>query len=846
MRKLLVTRGPQGAGKSTTLRQLGLGGHILNPDSIRRILASPVMNPQGFITTPQEHDRRVWGMVKSILTERMSRGELLAVDATHRAAGDFRLYLTLARRYRYTIGVLDFSTIPLALALARNRDRPDFEIVPEDALRRTHQACQDGQIPEGVHHILWQEGGGHLDAVRSWLAEPVLDGDAYTAVYLIGDLQGCLYPLRRFFDAYPFRDDALYLFVGDLCDRGTENGDLLRYLMPLIEKPNVRVHWGNHEDYLNDWSQGEEILNEEFTERTAPQLLAAGITPEDADALCQRLVDFTVYRRAGVSVMVNHAGLSNVPAHPERISLRQYALGTGYYNDPVDERFDRLAPEGWVQVHGHRNPDNRPPQASARSYNLEGQVEHGGQLRVLIHDARGFTPVSIDNPVYRDYQIRQRLGSLRAEEAHRMPSWLQEMPLIPTMPAPELAAMREHPLIREKPLESRPWISSFNFTRDAFYQRSWDALNVTARGLFINNETDEIAARSYDKFFNLGEREETRPENLREHLQFPVTVYRKDNGFLGILGYDSRPGTLMFCSKTSIDSDFAGWFEDIFDTRVPPGKKELLRRYLRDTQSAMAFEVIDPNNDPHIIAYDAPRLVLLDVIRRHPTFARLEYRALQSVGKRFGLEVKGRAMTFQAWEGLWGWLRQARAPDYQFSGEWVEGFVMEDCAGFQFKLKCDYYNFWKSMRGLKDRILALRGTDRPLGRDIREPRVQAFYDWAVQLSDEALSKDIVTLRELFLAGADVPTYTPPRSAQPSPAAIGFQRALENLAQEAQIKRKTADGLLRAALENNDKLAVLRASPIRDRLVLAATPGQTQMDAAEAVNMDLDAPEPMEE
>ena len=843
MRKLVVMRGPQGGGKSTLLRSLGLDGHVLSPDTLRRSLSGPVMAPGGEITTSQEHNRQVWSRTERLAEERMARGELLVIDATHRSRRDFRGYMRLAERYRYRVACMDFSSIPLELALARNRMRPDYEIVPEAAVRRTHRSCRDGEVPEGVHRILWAPDGSHAAALQAWVAEPVLDADAYRMVCHIGDLQGCDLPLARFFDRHPFSEDVLYLFVGDLCDRGPENGEVMARMIDLIARPNVRVMWGNHEDYLNDWSHGAPVRSREFTERTVPQLQAAGITPEQAGRLCAQLDDFVWYRWREHRVFVNHAGLATLPAHPERIAREQYARGTGHYNDPVGARFSERAPAGWVQVHGHRNPRILPVRSADRCYNLEGQVEHGGQLRILLLTERGFRPVEIDNPRYKDYTVRHHEDSLRDEEAAILPEWTPALSGPPLAAPDTLAALRDHDLIQEKTASSRPWLSAFNFTRDAFFQRAWDDLNVRARGLFINNETGEIAARSYDKFFNLGERPETRPEHLATALQFPVVAYRKDNGYLGILGYDAQAEDLLFCSKTTPDSDFAAWFRDIFEAAVSEGDRELLRRYLRDTQSCMAFEVLDPVNDPHIIAYAEREVILLDVIRRHSTFQHVGYERLKRIGRRFGLEVKGRVSGFSDWRGLSTWMQHARQYDYRVGGKYVEGFVIEDSAGFQFKLKADFYNFWKGMRALKDRLLRIRTSGKALGRDISDPRVQAFHDWAIGLADEVLQQDIITLREMYLSGA-----APPPEARhvpetpPDPAVVGFGRALDNLQEEAVIKRSTADGLLRAALAHNGKAALLREHPIRDRLVLSASPGETQVAAAEAVGMDIDAPE----
>ncbi|MFT4975200.1 MAG: hypothetical protein ACI8S6_001087, partial [Myxococcota bacterium] len=478
---------------------------------------------------------------------------------------------------------------------------------------------------------------------------------------------------------------------------------------------------------------------------------------------------------------------------------------------------------------------------------LEGHVEHGGALRILWHDD-ALEGIEIPNPHYKTPSMRLQEGSLRDEERAILPPWIrpEAEPEASILTDEVLAALREHPLIGEKISSVRPWISSFNFTRDAFYQREWDALNVTARGLFVNNRTGQIIARSYDKFFNLGERPETQPQTLRDSLAYPVVAYNKDNGYLGILGYDAEENTLRFCSKSTPDSEFAGWFEEIFDATVTPGQRQLLTRYLRETGSAMAFEVVDPVRDPHIVAYDTPCLVLLDVIRRSRAFERLDHRLLEKVGRRFGLAVKDRVASLDSWPALQGWLKRVRAPGYSLNGQWTEGFVIEDSAGFQFKIKVDYYNFWKSMRGLKDRILSTRKSGKTLGRDVSALRVAAFYQWAVALPDDVLRQDIITLREQFLAGTPMPEWQPAEGPSTSPVAIGYARALDNLAALPEIKRKTADGLLRAALQSDEKMAVLRSHPLRDRLVLSATPSETQQAAAEAAGMDLDAPDPGEE
>lgn len=841
MRRLLITRGVQGAGKSHALRELGIDGHALSGDAIRMLLGGPVMLEGGAWSTYHDQESRVWAMLYDLLEERMARGELIAVDATHRRRRDFKRYLELARKHRYEVACLDFAPIPLELALARNRQRAPWAVVPEHILRSTWASCREGEVPEAVRRVAWSADGAHIDAIERWLSVPVQDLSEYTRIHHIGDLQGCFTPLKAYLDERGgLREDEHYIFIGDLCDRGIENAEVVRFVLDHHHLPNVTILWGNHEDHLASWADGEVARSDEFKARTAPQLEAAGIGRGEVKALCDALVGCVMYQWRGQRVLVTHAGLPTVPEHPERLSLRLLGRGTGQYGSPVDRFFSEQAPEGWVQVHGHRNPLELPILAAPRSYNLEGAVEHGGFLRCLTLDEAGFTPVEIPNRVYAPLTTRMAQGAVVGHKKS-LPPWVRpgETPAA-RLTDEALAAMRDHPLIGERPSATLPHISSFNFTRDAFLDRQWDAINTTARGLFADTGTGEIVARSYDKFFNLGERPETQPGALAERLVFPVEAYVKENGYLGIVGYDPRSDQVLFATKSNLEGTFAQHFQGLFRKLVAARLMDVLRRFLRDTGSSMVFEVIDPEFDPHIIEYDAPRLILLDVIRRAPEFERAPYATLQIVGKRLGVEVKRKAGRFMRWPDLWGWLQAAQAHDYTFEEAHLEGFVIEDAVGFQTKIKLHYYQFWKRMRGLKDRVLRVRGTDKPLNRDTSDAHVSAFYTWCMKQSDGALQQSIVELRRAYLEGAELEGYEIPPPPPPREV-VGFLRALDALSAQDVIKSATADALVAKALADDAKMAALRAHAVRVPLLLAASPGPERQAAGEAAGLDLDEP-----
>lgn len=70
----------------------------------------------------------------------------------------------------------------------------------------------------------------------------------------------------------------------------------------------------------------------------------------------------------------------------------------------------------------------------------------------------------------------------------------------------------------------------FNYTEKAAYERAWNDITRQCRGLIVNQVTQEIVARPFDKFFNLGEEKAD-----ESYWDSPATVTDKLDGSLGIL-----------------------------------------------------------------------------------------------------------------------------------------------------------------------------------------------------------------------------------------------------------------------------------------------------------------------
>jgi predicted kinase len=775
MRKLIILRGAQGVGKTAFLKQAGLHGNVLSTDAIRAVLSSAVLGGHGRMLMNQDLNDRVFSMFRSLMNERMDRGETLALDMTFMDQGDIRKCVQYAEKHRYSVACVDFSEFPVDEAVARDAARHEFERVGEAKVREVHRQIMR-HAPEtldGIHRVAWRSDGSHLAALNAWLAEPVHDFSRFSGVMHVGDLQGCFTALAGSGGPLEsgFRDDVAYVFVGDLLDRGVENGKVMKwFLEQALPRDNVFLLWGNHEDHLHHFSTGKTDLADEFLTRTLPQLREAGITEEDADAVCTKAIDFLSYDYRGTKVIVTHGGLSTAPERPELLSSRQCVYGTGYWETPVDASFEKNAPAGFHQVHGHRNHFRLPIRAAERSFNLEDEIEFGGNLRTVFLDDSGWTPASYPNRIFRSRRewIEIESNSKRARNLTKYPSWMMPGTQHASIAIDDatMTSMRDHKGVVERRNQSFPHVASFNFSKKVFYDKAWDDVVVKARGLFFDVESHEIVSRGYEKFFNIGERPETSMASLKAILTFPVTVYVKENGFLGNVGYDRRTDSLFVASKSTPDGPFADMFRTILNATIDPERKDVLRRYLRDTDSSMTFEVIDPVNDPHMIEYDAPKIVLLDILHRTVQFERANEKTLTEVAQRFGFERKDRLIQFKNSESFEGWHRKASGSfNYTYNGSPVEGFVIEDAAGYMTKGKTSFYNFWKRMRWAKDRVAAsqIKGVSFNASYDVRpdgEPATEHerdlardFIAWCKMQDADDLSSDIIMLRKAFLRDA---------------------------------------------------------------------------------------------
>lgn len=273
-----------------------------------------------------------------------------------------------------------------------------------------------------------------------------------------------------------------------------------------------------------------------------------------------------------------------------------------------------------------------------------------------------------------------------------------------------------NPLIKIKYLKQKKWettshFQSYNFSRDAFSGKLWNEQTIKARWLFVYQNIDKenpILARSYDKFFNFWELSKTRDLSWEwNKYKAPFKLYAKENGYLGIVAYNDEIDDLVYCSKSTNE----GWFAENIKSLLSP-YAENIKNYLKEEgrNKTLVFEIVDQENDAHIIPYKIPKSTyLLDVIENNiEHFSKLEYAFSDNPLELTCTEVFRKLTT---------WVDNPQYPMFLKHYVWLEedmvlsiielldtteteGYVVEDAIGNMFKFKSLKYSLIKSLRPL--------------------------------------------------------------------------------------------------------------------------------------------------
>ncbi len=723
MRTLLLLRGIQASGKSTWIKDNNLEAYTLSADNIRLNIANPVLLEDGSYEISQKYNKVTWELLYKYLEMRMQNGDFTIIDATHSDIKLMNKYRDLANTYKYTMYCLEFD-VALEEALKRNKERDNYKYVPERVIERTYETIKNNEkLPSGLKKI------NSIDEIINFYTADV---NEYKKVIIIGDIHSCAEPLKEILK--DFNEETLYVFVGDYFDRGIQPVETFKIMLDLLEKPNVILIEGNHEEKsVKKFIYDEEKYTKSFEETTLLPLLKeydVDYVRASLKKIYKKLRQCFAFEFRGKKFLCTHGGLPLVPKLA-LVSAKEMIHGVGKYETEIGEIYSENYKKGlcqdFIQVHGHRGIND-----GEYSYCLEARVEFGGELKVLTIDNEGnIEKYGIKNDVYNRGLKLPMSGAREKVEFNTANELINEM--------------IGHKFITVKECEHN--LISLNFNREAFNKKKWNDLTIKARGLFVDKDSGEVKIRSYNKFFNFGERH-VNLGYLKKYATYPIRVFKKYNGFLGLASVVNNE--VVLTSKSVTSGKYKDIFQNIWD-KVENEVRELLKKTMIENNCTAVFEVVSPEYDPHIIKYDREHLYLLDFIENkldldtHNIDLGFSENLMKKVEFSSNLLTKKEELTrLENYDELYNFLDEKT-----MSLEEFEGYVLCDNSGFMFKFKLPYYNLWKERRGWLERYRSALAKGKKVEVTEKDEH-RHFKKFLLKLGKDKLEGlSIIDVRELY-------------------------------------------------------------------------------------------------
>ena len=723
MRTLLLLRGIQASGKSTWIKENNLEAYTLSADNIRLNIANPVLLEDGSYEISQKYNKVTWELLYKYLEMRMQNGDFTIIDATHSDIKLMNKYRDLANTYKYTMYCLEFD-VALEEALKRNKERDNYKYVPERVIERTYETIKNNEkLPSGLKKI------NSIDEIINFYTADV---NEYKKVIIIGDIHSCAEPLKEVLK--DFSEENLYVFVGDYFDRGIQPVETLKIMLDLLEKPNVILIEGNHEEKsMKKFIYDEEKYTKSFEETTLLPLLKeydVDYVRASLKKIYKKLRQCFAFEFRGKKFLCTHGGLPLVPKLT-LVSSKEMIHGVGKYETEIGEIYSENYKKGlcqdFIQVHGHRGIND-----GEYSYCLEARVEFGGELKILTIDNDGNIKKSgIKNDVYNRGLKLPMSGVTEKVEFNTANELINEM--------------IGHKFITVKECDYN--LISLNFNREAFNKKKWNDLTIKARGLFVDKDSGEVKIRSYNKFFNFGERH-INLGYLNKYATYPIRVFKKYNGFLGLASVVNNE--VVLTSKSVTSGKYKDIFQNIWD-KVESEVKELLKQTMIENNCTAVFEVVSPEYDPHIIKYDKEHLYLLDFIENkldldtHNIDLEFSENLMKRVEFSSDLLTKKEELTrLENYDELYNFLHEKT-----MSLEEFEGYVLCDNSGLMFKFKLPYYILWKTRRAWLERYRSALAKGKKVEVTEKDEH-RHFKKFLLKLGKDKLEGlSIIDVRELY-------------------------------------------------------------------------------------------------
>lgn len=259
--------------------------------------------------------------------KRLNNGKLTVIDATNIQQNARKQVIDLAREQNVHAAAIVLN-LPEEILQERNKARPERNF-PERVIR---QHCRDvkrsikGLKREGFRFVyvinsLDQLENAEVIRTKLWNDKR----DEHGPFDIIGDIHGCCDELELLLrklgyvktdGVYAHPDGRKAAFLGDFCDRGNRNADVLRLVMDMVRSGNAIAVPGNHDVKLLKHLRGKSIAMTHGIDKTIAEIDAQG------DAFKSEAAEF-------IDSLISHYVLDDGKLVIAHAGLKQEYIGRG-------------------------------------------------------------------------------------------------------------------------------------------------------------------------------------------------------------------------------------------------------------------------------------------------------------------------------------------------------------------------------------------------------------------------------------------------------------------------------------------------------------------------------------
>ena len=336
---LVAMIGASSSGKSTFAKKHFLPTEILSSDFFRAMVSDDENN--------QKVSKEAFDLLFYAANKRLSLMKTTVIDATNVQLAARKQIIDLAREQNvHSVAIV--LNLPEKELQARNAARPDRGY-PEHVIRK-HVSDLRRSIKnlkrEGFRFVYILNSVQEIDEAeivrtRMWNNKK----DEHGPFDVIGDVHGCYDELVMLLKKLGYAEDPeagmLHpdgrrpVFLGDLCDRGPKNAEVLRLVMKMVRSGNALAVPGNHDVRLVRYLLGKNVQLTHGLDRTVEEL-----SRED-EAFRRDVKDFldslvSHYVLDDGKLVVSHAGLKEEYIGRGSMQVRDFCIygeATGEIDD---------------------------------------------------------------------------------------------------------------------------------------------------------------------------------------------------------------------------------------------------------------------------------------------------------------------------------------------------------------------------------------------------------------------------------------------------------------------------------------------------------------------------------